>query len=174
MSISQVSVILVMGVSGVGKTTIGLLLAEHLGWQFRDGDDFHSPENIARMAQGTALTDVDRLPWLLAMQQAIASWLATDTLTVLACSALKSEYRQLLTQGSDRVQVVYLKASFELIQRRLRQRQGHYMDASLLPSQFAALEEPADSLQVDASQKPAAIVTEIIATLGVGPDSAAR
>lgn len=171
---SQVSVVLLMGVSGVGKTTIGILLAERLGWQFRDGDDFHSTANIAAMAQGIALTDGDRLPWLLAMQQAISTWLATGMPTVLACSALKAEYRQLLTQGCDRVQVVYLKASFELIQRRLQHRQGHYMAASLLPSQFAALEEPEDSLQVDASQEPAAIVTEIIAALGLEPDSAAR
>jgi gluconokinase len=153
-------VILVTGVSGSGKTTIGKMLAETLHWQFSDADDFHPATNVKKMSHGIPLSDADRWPWLQALQQAISSWLSTDINVVLACSALKSEYRQFLQQ-SEQVKLVYLKGSFELIQQRLNQRQGHYMQADLLRSQFEVLEEPADALQVNIAQGPDAIVQQI-------------
>jgi len=159
-------IILVMGVSGAGKTTIGQQLAETLHWQFQDADRFHSAANIEKMRRGIPLSDIDRLPWLLAMQQAIAGWLQTQTNTVLACSALKAEYRQRLCQSSQ-VKQVYLKGSFALIQQRLQQRQEHYMPADLLQSQFDTLEEPEDAFQVDIDQSPTAIVAQIRQALNV-------
>ena len=161
MSMSTAQVVLIMGVAGAGKTTIGKLLAKSLSWQFADADDFHSPANIAKMHQGIPLTDADRQPWLLTLQAAIGHWLQTSTSTVLACSALRADYRQLLTQGDDRVQVVYLKGNRELLQQRLQQRQGHYMNPDLLQSQLETLEAPIDGLQVDTDQPPEAIVQVI-------------
>lgn len=154
-------VILIMGVTGSGKTTVGKLLASSLEWQFADADSFHSAANIDKMERGIALTDADRLPWLQALQTAIAHWLRTQTPTVLACSALKSEYRQFLVAPSDPVRWVYLKGGYELIQQRLNQRQAHYMNPNLLTSQFDALEEPMDALQVDIAQPPNTIVQAI-------------
>jgi gluconokinase len=159
-------IILVMGVSGSGKTTIGALLAATLHWQFQDADQFHPAANIAKMRHGIPLNDVDRLPWLLAMQQAIADWQQAGIHTVLACSALKADYRQRLSQAAP-IKEVYLKGSFALIQQRLQQRQGHYMKADLLQSQFDTLEEPDDALVVDISQSPEAIVAEIRRSLNV-------
>ncbi|MGA7932930.1 MAG: gluconokinase [Kovacikia sp.] len=161
------AIILITGVSGSGKTTIGERLAEALGWQFWDGDDFHPVQNIEKMRRGIPLTDRDRAPWLLAMQRAIHSWIETHTPVVMACSALKSSYRQILYQPSDPVYLIYLKGSFELIQQRLNQRQGHYMKADLLKSQFAALEEPENALIIDISQPPALITTQIRSALGL-------
>ena len=163
---STTVIILLMGVSGSGKTTIGKQLAEALHWQFQDADSFHSAANIAKMRSGVPLTDADRLPWLLAMQQAIAVWLQSHTHIILACSALKAEYRQRLCQSSQ-VKQVYLKGSFALIQQRLQHRQGHYMSAELLQSQFDALEEPEDAVVVDIDQSPAAIMAEIRQALHV-------
>lgn len=154
-------VILIMGVAGSGKTTIGQLLANSLGWQFVDADRFHSLTNIDKMSRGIALTDADRLPWLQAIQAAIADWLRTQMPTVLACSALKSEYRHFLTAQPDQVKWVYLKGTSELIQQRLNQRQAHYMNPNLLQSQFDILEEPTDALQVNIAQAPSAIVQVI-------------
>ena len=159
-------IILVMGVSGSGKTMIGSQLAKSLHWQFRDADDFHPTANIEKMRHGIPLSDADRQPWLIALQQAIKDWLQTQTNTVLACSALKSEYRQQFCP-SPQVKLVYLKGSFELIQQRLQQRQGHYMKADLLHSQFDTLEEPDAAIQVDIDQPPSAIVAEIRKALKV-------
>ena len=160
-------VILIVGVSGSGKTTIGKILAESLQWQFSDADDFHLAANIEKMSRGEPLNDGDRLPWLQAMQRAIEQWLTQETHAVLACSALKSEYRQWLqpSEPADQVKWVYLKGSFELIQQRLNQRQGHYMKADLLQSQFDALEEPENALEVDITQETGAIVQQIKTTL---------
>lgn len=166
-SIAPPIVILMMGVAGSGKTTIGLLLAQQLGWQFADADSFHSVENIAKMQQGIPLSDADRQPWLLALQQAIQQWLDEQTPTVLACSALKSDYRQFLLPDPDRVRVVYLKGNYDLIRQRLNQRYGHYMKADLLDSQFAVLEEPDNALSLEVTQPPSAIVTRIRAAFGL-------
>ncbi|GAX44090.1 carbohydrate kinase [Tolypothrix sp. NIES-4075] len=160
-------IILVMGVSGSGKTTIGQLLAESLHWEFRDADSFHSPENIEKMRHGIPLNDLDRMPWLLAMQQAIQDWLQENKNVVLACSALKDSYRQYLLIGDEAVKLVYLKGSFELIKKRLQERHHHFMSEKLLKSQFDTLEEPSDAISVDVSQSPEEIVQNIITTLGI-------
>ncbi|MBD6616070.1 gluconokinase [Komarekiella sp. 'clone 1'] len=151
-------IILVMGVSGSGKTTIGLLLADALHWEFKDADAFHSPANIEKMRLGIPLSEDDRIPWLQALQRAIAQWLQEDKNVVLACSALKASYRQFLSLDSDRVKLVYLKGSFEVIQKRLQERHNHFMSEKLLKSQFDALEEPPDSIYVDVSDSPEIIV----------------
>jgi gluconokinase len=159
-------IILLMGVSGSGKTTIGQQLAEALRWQFQDADSFHPVANIEKMRSGIPLSDADRLPWLLAMQQGIADWSEAHINTVLACSALKAKYRHMLCQSSQ-VKPVYLKGSFALIQQRLQQRQGHYMKADLLQSQFDTLEEPEEALWIDIDQSPDTIVLQIRQALDV-------
>jgi gluconokinase len=151
-------IILVMGVSGSGKTTIGLLLADALHWEFKDADAFHSPANIEKMRLGIPLSDADRIPWLQDLQRAIAQWLQEDKNVVLACSALKASYRQFLLLDSDRIKLVYLKGSFEVIQKRLQERHNHFMTEKLLKSQFDALEEPPDAICVDLSNPPERIV----------------
>ncbi len=158
-------IVVVMGVSGSGKTTVGKLLAESLQWDFRDADDFHPPENIEKMSRGIPLDDGDRLPWLLTLQSAIDEWLRDGKNTVLACSALKDSYRQVLQRDRDRVKLVYLKGSFDLISQRLNQRQQHYMKVDLLKTQLDALEEPQESIWIDISQPPEAIAQTIIANL---------
>lgn len=147
-----------MGVSGSGKTTIGLLLADALHWEFKDADAFHSPANIEKMRLGIPLSDADRIPWLQDLQRAIAQWLQEDKNVVLACSALKASYRQFLLLDSDRIKLVYLKGSFEVIQKRLQERHNHFMTEKLLKSQFDALEEPPDAICVDLSNPPERIV----------------
>ncbi|WP_413168205.1 gluconokinase [Capilliphycus salinus ALCB114379] len=154
-------IILVMGVSGSGKTTIGQKLAETLNFQFRDADEFHSDENIRKMANNIPLTDEDRQPWLEKMQAAIDRWLQEKQNVVLTCSGLKEKYRQMLWRDSEQMELVYLKGSFELIEERMKKRQDHFMKANLLKSQFEDLEEPIVGIWVDISQTPAEIVQEI-------------
>jgi gluconokinase len=156
-------IVIVMGVSGSGKSTIGQMVARKLNWEFFDADDFHPPANIEKMRQGIPLTDGDRMPWLLALQDAIARILQQDRHAVLACSALKSSYREMMLGNCDRSQIllVYLKGSFQLIQARLKQRQNHYMSQNLLQSQFDILEEPEDVISVDISQPMDAIAQQI-------------
>lgn len=156
-----------MGVSGSGKTTIGLLLAEALGWEFFDGDAFHPPANVAKMARGEPLTGADRAPWLDRLHALITLRLAQDAPAVLAASALKREYRRRLHAGDPRVAFVFLQGEYELIHRRLSRRKDHYMPAVLLQSQFAALEPPEGALTIDVAQPPAAIVSQIRAALGL-------
>ena len=159
-------VIVVMGVTGSGKTTIGSLLAARLGWDFADADEFHSAENKAKMHQGIPLTDADRAPWLAAIHERIAQWLAEKRNVVLACSALKQSYRQQLWTGPE-VRFVYLRGSSELITERLRARKGHFADEHILAGQFADLEEPTDAVIVDISASPEDIVDEICRRLGL-------
>jgi gluconokinase len=160
-------VVIVLGVEGSGKTTIGRLLAQSLGWQFEDADDFHTPEAKARMAAGVALTDEDRRPWLQALRNLVAQHLGSGPPMVLACSALRQSYRDLLTVDAARQALVYLRGDIELIRERLRRRSGHYAGVSLLDSQFATLEEPRDALTVDIAGTPEQIVTTIRSRLGL-------
>jgi gluconokinase len=156
--------IILMGVSGSGKTTIGELLGQALGWPFYDADDFHPPANVERMRRGIALTDEDRKPWLAALARLIGEALGAGQSLVLACSALRAAYRDELTpRGAtgEQVRFVYLRVPPEIAAARLRDRRGHYMPASLVPSQFATLEEPADATVINATQSPDAIVAEI-------------
>jgi len=158
-------IIVVMGVTGSGKTTIGTLLAARLAWLFADADDFHSAANKEKMRKGIPLTDADRLPWLAAMHEQIAKWIASKQNAVLACSALKRSYRQQLWNGPE-VKFVYLRGSYEFIAERLRARKGHFADEHILAGQFADLEEPSDALVVDISASPDEIVAEICRRLG--------
>ena len=151
-------IIILMGVSGTGKTTIGKYLATELNGSFYDADDFHPPANIEKMSQGIALTDADRGPWLNVLRQHIDAWIQSGELAILACSALKHAYRRELASGHQAVYFVYLKGDFDLIQQRLASRSGHYMPADLLSSQFQTLEEPEDALTIDIAQDPATIV----------------
>lgn len=165
-------VIVVMGVSGSGKTTVGKLLAERLGWQFRDGDDFHPPANVAKMRSGTPLTDEDRRPWLLAIQTFMRQFRADGQSAVVACSALKESYRDLLLRTEPWVRFVHLHGSRDLIAQRMQARAGHFMPPALLDSQLATLEPPMDCLSVDISAEPAELVAGIQEQLGLLPGKA--
>jgi len=152
---------IVMGVSGSGKTTVGKLLAQSLNWDFSDADDFHPPANIEKMSLGIPLEDADRLPWLLQLQSEIDTWLLENKIVVLACSALKASYREMLCRDPQRMKIVYLKASFQLLAARLKTRENHYMKADLLSSQLDTLEEPEDAIIIDASQPLEVMVRQI-------------
>ncbi|MEL7036150.1 MAG: gluconokinase [Cyanobacteria bacterium J06592_8] len=154
-------IIIVMGVSGSGKTKIGQQLAEGLNFQFRDADEFHSADNIEKMGNNIPLTDEDRQPWLETMQAEIERWLEDNQNVVLSCSALKEKYRQMLWRDPDQMKLVYLQGSYTLIAERLKNRQDHFMKADLLKSQFSDLEEPKEGIWVDISQTPSEIVREI-------------
>lgn len=159
-------VIIVMGVSGAGKSTVGRALAAELSWAFYDADDFHPASNVSKMAAGVALNDADRQPWLDALHGLITTTLETSQTAVLACSALKKSYRRVLRgELGKAVRVVYLAGSFELIKERLEARSGHFMKAELLRSQFAALEKPEDALTVSIDQHVTAIVEMVITEL---------
>lgn len=160
-------VIILMGVSGSGKTTVGQQLALELGWPFYDGDQLHPPANIAKMQQGMPLTDADRWPWLHIVQAHIEAWLQQGISTVLACSALKQVYRDYLIIDAAKVKLVYLKGDYALIHARLAQRHCHFMPPELLASQFAALEEPEQGIVVDVGHPPETIVALIRHHLGV-------
>lgn len=156
-----------MGVSGSGKSTIGKLLADALNWEFQDADNFHSRANIEKMRLGIPLNDTDRKPWLKDLQTAIAVWLQQNTNVVLACSALKADYRQYLVLDSDRIQLVYLQGSLNLLQQRLLGRQNHFMSEKLLNSQLETLEEPEDAICVDISEPPQLIVENLKTVIGL-------
>jgi gluconokinase len=160
-------VIVLMGVSGAGKTTIGRMLADAMGWRFCDADDLHSPANKAKMAQAIALTDADRMPWLAAIHDLIATSLAKNLSLVLACSALKQSYREEIVVDPQRVKIVYLKGSRDLIAARIAQRKHHFMNKNLLDSQFDTLEEPRDVVVADVDATPDAIVANLRQQLGI-------
>jgi gluconokinase len=160
-------IIILMGVSGSGKTTIGQRLAQALGWPFYDGDQFHPPANVVKMQQGMPLTDEDRWPWLHALRAHIETWVQQGTSAVLACSALKQTYREHLVIEEAEVKLVYLRGDYDLIHERLAQRRGHFMPPGLLASQFAALEEPEQGVVVDIVHPPETIVALIREQLGV-------
>ncbi len=155
-----------MGVTGAGKTTVGSLLSQQLGWEFLDADDFHPESNLEKMRRGIPLTDADRHPWLEHLRAEIAMRDAAGRDLVLACSALKKEYRAMLTAGPG-VKFVYLKGSVREITRRLEARQGHFAGEQILAGQFADLEEPDNALVVDVAGMPQKIVKEIREKLGI-------
>jgi carbohydrate kinase (thermoresistant glucokinase family) len=158
-------ILVVMGVSGSGKTTVSVLLAAALGCQFLEGDDLHPRENVEKMHGGTPLTDEDRLPWLRRIAAEIDGWRARRESGVLTCSALKRSYRGIIIGDRPDVTLVYLRGSHDLIRRRMAARHEHFMPVALLDSQFAALEEPTPdehALTVDVGARPAEIVDEIV------------
>jgi gluconokinase len=159
-------ILLLMGVAGSGKTTIGRMLAEPLGWVYLEADDFHSPANKAKMSRGEHLTEADRLPWLRALHAELERQNAKGNNVLLACSALREEYRGILAAGLD-VKVVYLRGTQELIGERLRQRKGHFAGEAILDDQFAVLEEPRNALVVDVAEEPERIVQEILRNMNL-------
>jgi gluconokinase len=166
------TILVVMGVSGSGKTTVAAMLAGALGVGFLEGDGMHPKANVEKMKSGTPLTDADRLPWLQAIARRIDEWRARGEAGVVTCSALKRAYRDILIGDRPEVRLVYLRGSHELIHHRMAARHEHFMPLGLLDSQFATLEEPgADErpVVVDVAGGPAEIVAEIIRQLGVVP-----
>jgi gluconokinase len=160
-------IVIVFGVSGAGKTTIGKLLAEELGWRFYEADDFHPRANIEKMRSGHPLSDEDRWPWLERLREQITRSLAAKENVLLACSALKRAYRERL-RVSDDVKFVFLRGDYTLIERQLRRRRGHFMNPALLQSQFADLEEPEpdeDAITIELGRAPEELVEEIKAKL---------
>ena len=160
-------IVILMGVTGVGKTTVGQLLAEKTGWPLHDADAYHSPANVEKMRAGIPLTDDDRWPWLDRLNVLLRDAESRGDSAILACSALKQRYRDRLQQGLPGVRWVYLKGDIELIRSRLRERKGHYMNPALLQSQFDALEPPGDALIVDVADDPATLAQRILASLEV-------
>ena len=155
-------IVLIMGPAGSGKTTVGKLLASRLCWEFVDADSFHPPANIEKMSRGNGLTDEDRLPWLESIRAAMRRWEAQNRNVVLACSALKRSYRELLGVPLDQnVKLVYLKASSELLRERLHSRHGHFAGEQLLVSQLSDLEEPTDALILDSAVSPQELSAQI-------------
>ena len=162
------TIVVVMGVSGSGKTTVAGLLAERLGCAFQDGDDLHPRENVEKMSRGTPLTDADRLPWLQAIARRIDAWRESDEAGIVTCSALKRTYRDILVGGQPGANLVYLKGTQALIHGRLTARTSHFMPVGLLDSQFATLQEPLDDerpIVVDIGPDPSKIVDEIVRRL---------
>jgi gluconokinase len=167
----QPAIVIVMGVSGAGKTTIAAMLAMRLGWTYEDADWFHPPANVEKMHAGKPLTDDDRWPWLRAIAESVDATRGVGRHAVIACSALKRAYRDILIGSREDVRLVYLRGGRELISRRMALRHGHFMPPALLESQFATLEEPAaeeDAIVVSIDARPHDIVELIVARLGIG------
>jgi carbohydrate kinase (thermoresistant glucokinase family) len=163
-------VLVLMGVSGSGKTTVAQIIAERLRWPFEEGDALHPPANVAKMAAGHPLTDDDRAPWLAKVADWVDARLDAGESGVITCSALKRKYRALIDRRGERVEFVYLHGSRELIASRLATRQGHFMPSSLLDSQFATLEEPADDepvIRVEIGAAPESVAGDVLAALGL-------
>ena len=156
-----------MGVSGAGKTTVGTLLARRLNWVFRDGDEFHPPANVEKMKSGKPLTDSDRWPWLTAIHEFVGGIIEKDQSAVIACSALKEEYRHRLRGGLPGISFLHLVGSPELLAQRMAARQDHFMPPTLLASQLATLEPPSDAIVADIALSPAEIVDQIIQRLKI-------
>jgi len=159
-------IIILMGVSGSGKTTVGRLLSQELGWKFYDADDFHPQANIDKMQQGIPLDDADRRPWLEKLREMVRTCLDRSESAILACSALKEAYREYLLIDPQ-VVLVYLQGSPDLLRERLKQRRGHFMNPQLLDSQFAALEEPQHAVVIDVTPSPPIIVQSIRKNLAI-------
>jgi gluconokinase len=163
-------VLVLMGVAGSGKSTVGAILAGRLGWPLAEGDDFHPPANLDKMAAGHPLDDEDRWPWLRAIGEWIDGQRAAGAPGIVACSALKHGYRDLLTRGRPEVMVVFLHGSPELIRRRLLARHGHFMRAGMLDSQLADLQSPGpdeNALIIEVDKSPAEVADEVVERLGL-------
>ena len=160
-------IVVLMGVSGCGKSTVGGMLAARLGWRFYEGDDFHPPENVEKMSRGIALSDQDRVPWLGRIKREIDSCSADGSNAVWACSALRERYRELLTADVTDISFVYLKGDREIIRKRMAARHDHYMKADMLNSQLVSLEEPSAAIVADIRNSPQEIVSDIIRELGL-------
>ena len=156
-----------MGVAGSGKTTVAKLFAEKAGASFYEGDDFHPPENVAKMRAGIPLTDADREKWLKTLRQIVVGALSKNEFSVLTCSALKAKYRDTLAVGDARVKFVHLTGPPQLIEERLKSRRGHFMPPSLLASQLANLEPPADALVFSCEKSPLEIVAKLLHDFGI-------
>jgi len=154
-------VVVLMGVAGSGKTTVGIALANTLGWRFNDADDFHPPANVAKMSAGLPLDDADRAPWLAAIRLHIETCLRDDESAVVTCSALKRSYREIIIVDPARVHLVYLKGSPALLAQRIAGRSGHFMKPQMLESQLATLEEPSQALCLDITESPPQLVAHI-------------
>ncbi len=150
-----------MGVAGSGKTTVGRQLAAALDWNYFEADDFHPASNVAKMSRGEPLNDTDRVPWLAAIRAKIGERLSAGRTGVFTCSALKAAYRRTLMEGATGVALVHLQGDPDAISQRVGSREGHFMKAGLVRSQFEALEPPRDALTVDARMSPAEIVGAI-------------
>jgi gluconokinase len=159
-------IIVVMGVAGSVKTTVGTMLADAMKCPFLEGDALHSPGNVDKMSHGIPLTDADRAPWLAAIHARVREVFERGQNLVVTCSALKEQYRRVLAEGVS-ITWVYLKGSFELIRSRVKHRPSHFMKADMLASQFAALEEPSDAIVGDVSAAPSAIVQQIMRQLPI-------
>lgn len=154
---------IVMGVSGSGKSTVGKLLSESLNCQFYDADDFHTSNNITKMSLGKPLTDSDRLPWLLKLQDIVSHTIEQQKTAVMACSALKEEYRQIISgKYSQKITWIYLRGDYKTIYERIQLRQNHFLKESLLRSQFNTLEEPKNALILDVLLEPKIIIKQIV------------
>jgi len=162
-------IVVVMGVSGAGKTTIGQRLAQELGWPFIDADQLHPATNLEKLAAGIPLEDADRILWLKHVQAVIDDWLVSDASGVLACSALKASYREMIWRDPTHMRLVYLQGSPALIAQRLVHRQGHFMNPLLLPSQFQVLEPPIHAITIDVARPPEQIVRQIRTELHLEP-----
>jgi gluconokinase len=158
-------IVVIMGVTGAGKTTVGRLLAARLGAAFLDADDFHPAPNVEKMRVGAPLTDEDRWPWLARLNGELRAHEARGASAVLACSALKASYRKVLLDRLADARLVYLRGSRATIAARLADRRGHYMNPALLDSQFAALEEPADAIVAEVDAEPAAVAADLVERL---------
>lgn len=157
-------IFIVMGVSGSGKSTVGKAISEKLSIKFFEGDEYHPAENVEKMKTGTPLNDEDRLPWLMCLKKIIEEALAKKESIVISCSALKQAYRNIL-KVNDEVKFIYLKGSYDMIEQRMKARTNHFFKPGLLKSQFDALEEPVDALNVDISDSTGAVVAEVISKI---------
>lgn len=167
-------IVILMGVSGVGKSAVGERLAARLGWAFHDGDDFHPQANVRKMAAGQPLTDEDRWPWLAAIREAIEAHERDGTDAIFACSALKEDYRRYLLANAPSARIVYLRGARSLIEERLRSRKGHFFRVDLLASQLASLEEPSAAVVVDVDAELDVVVERVLTALGMMARAAAR
>lgn len=160
-------IVVVMGVSGSGKSTVGRLLAKRLGWKYYEGDEYHSAGNVAKMSKGISLTDEDRQPWLERLRRAMDACARNGSNAVFACSALRDRYRTFLAAGKVNIRFVYLKGDASIIRERMNSRSSHYMRAEMLDSQIASLEEPDNAIVADIRYSPQDIASHITRELGI-------